>query len=97
MKSLVFKSAWILVKEMGITLSSALVISWAERKVEKMQNDIDLLNAQAFRYQEVKAIESLQILLIKKIKQIKPCYLFTGNINNDGARHYYGIGVYNGD
>jgi hypothetical protein len=95
MKSQIFKNAWQLVKELGLTFSNALTIAWSEFKIDAM---CLIYNAGGCNdYQLSKKIDAQQVALSK----VKPCnieYKFNKQpINNSGASAWYGIGVYNGD
>jgi hypothetical protein len=96
MKSQIFTKAWQLVKEMGISLSNALKIAWAEFKLEAM---CIVYNAGGCNdYQLEKKIDAQQVVLNK----IKPCNIeYKWNrkpTDNSGAEAWYNTpGVYNGD
>lgn len=96
MKSEIFKSAWELVKQRGITLSLALKIAWADFKVTNLWTEYNKFTCMT------RGAESFEIY--KKIKVLQkfmwdntPALTIYATINNDGARHDYGIGAYNGD
>jgi hypothetical protein len=95
-KSEVFKKAWGLVKEIGINLSNALKISWLELKLSKLYKEY---NQGGLVTTEKWKIEKRIAPLSKTLLSLKPCKIdFEPKvISNDGAIHWYGIGVYNGD
>ena len=101
MKSIVFKNAWNLVKDLGITFSSALVIAWGEAKLDKLTENWIIENGKAFNYKKVNAIEIAMAIETKKVNAIKPCYFCYNSErserSNAGAAYYYGVGRYNGD
>jgi hypothetical protein len=97
MKSKVFKNAWELVKTMGITLSLALSIAWQEAKIDNLGNRLIVAQSKAFNYKEEKAIETEMSFHIRKVNEIKPCYVNFAKPDNSGAAYYYGVGRYNGD
>lgn len=97
MRKLVFKTAWELVKSMGISLSNALKISWLEVKIDMLEKQIQILNGTAFTYKEVKRLEKIQFPLIKILNEFKPCYVSLKENRYTGAYLFYGLGTYNGD
>lgn len=99
MKSLVFKSAWKMFRELGITFSLALKLSWADAMADKLALDMQIAQGIAFNRKKVKAIESKLNTFLKTLNTMMPCRLSLDKkpYNNSGAEHYYGIGVYNGD
>lgn len=99
MKSLVFKSAWKMFRELGITFSSALKISWANAMADKLAIDLQIAEGIAFNIKSVKAIELKLNVFIKTLNTLMPCKISFGKnaYDNSGAEYYYGIGVYNGD
>lgn len=97
MKSLIFTNAWSLVRTLGITFSSALVIAWGEAKIDRLTNSLIIAQGKAFNYKEEKAIEFAMATEIRKVNSVKPCYVNFSKPDNSGAAYYYGVGRYNGD
>jgi len=98
MKSKIFKNAWKMVKEFGVTFPSALTIAWSEFKISLLE--IKYKSISVFEWKKQLQVRSLINNLVDKKNSIKPCnieYKFNNKINNDGAKYWYGIGVYNGD
>lgn len=75
MKSQVFKSAWNLVRNLGITFSAALTIAWAEIKSDLLQREIVRLEGMAFNRQAVKAVEAKFVIEANKVLALKPCHV----------------------
>ena len=96
MKSQIFKTAWKMVKELGITLSSALTIAWAEFKITVMEAKYASISV--FEWKKALDLKSLINVLVEKKNNLKPRAInFNRSINNDGAAAYYGKGFYNAD
>lgn len=95
-KSEVFNKAWKLVKEIGISLSNALKISWLESKISNLYKEY---NQGGLSSNEQWNIEKKIAPLSKILANLKPCKIdFEPKVfSNAGAEHWYGIGVYNGD
>lgn len=95
MKSQIFKNAWQMVREIGINLSTALKISWAEFKISVLElkyKTISVFNCKI----QLEVRKSINLLVELK-NSIKPCFIFSNKINNSGAEKWYGIGAYSGD
>lgn len=92
MKSQALKTAWILFRKYQITFSQALVEGWKKAKREflrieftKTSNDeISYRNRLVRSFNELKEIHYLQRFVQTEI-------------NIEGAKHDYGVGIYNGD
>jgi len=99
MKSAVFTSAWKMFRELGITFSSALKLSWANEMADKLSIERDIAEGISFNRPAVKRIEAKLNGFIKTLNTLMPCEIsfVKKPYNNSGAEHYYGIGVYNGD
>ena len=97
MKSQVFKSAWKMVKETGVTFSNALTIAWAEAKMAALQAAWYVADGMAGSYQETKRINGLIAELFKRIQSIKVCSIVKVTPDYSGAAFDYGVGKYNGD
>lgn len=98
MRKNIFLEAWKLVKEFGITLSKALIISWKEFKLQVVAdriNELELKYMTSEERAEVKSLTSVFRELNIAIQSLKPVRVV--EFNNSGARHDYGIGAYNGD
>ena len=95
-KSEVFNKAWKLVKEIGISLSNALKISWLESKISNLYKEY---NQGGLSSNEQWNIEKKIAPLSKILANLKPCKINfeLKVISNKGAENWYGIGVYNGD
>lgn len=98
MRKSIFLRAWELVRQFSIDLSRALRTAWLEFKVETIADKINSLelklNTTDVR-EELKSLYSQIKPLNIALNEIKP--VLSIEFNNSGARHYYGIGAYNGD
>lgn len=88
-KSIVLKSAWKIFKNGNVTFSEALKISWKAYKNEVrviVTESWNKIKRVAFTKNGTTSgtIENV----ISAVKNV---------VNNSGARHDYGIGIYNGD
>jgi len=91
MKSLLFKSAWSIFKMKNVSFSQALTLAWSKLK------------------QGLKAVIVKSNKLVKSTKWIGYETIYfnelvfanivtaVGVVSNDGAKHDYGVGIYNGD
>ena len=94
MKSLLFKTAWTLVKEMNYSLSDALKLVWSAYNngvgvfVRTSYNGIKSISF-GFVSKEFSIYKSTISQVVEAVNNWKP-------INQDGAEHYYGDGKFVG-
>lgn len=91
MKSLLFKSAWNIYRMQNVSFSQALTLAWSKLK------------------EGVKAVIVKSNKLVKSVRWMGHETVYFSELvftsitvlrtvcDNSGARHDYGIGVYNGD
>lgn len=102
MKSLLFKTAWKLVKNLGITIGEALHLAWNEYKIKGIYNRINALELKymtADERAELKALYSkVRPMETENNRKNPKQWLSASGVNSmEGAQHWYGAGTYNGD
>ena len=95
MKSLLFKTAWKLVKQSGKTMSEALTIAWASFK-----QGADVVISTCWKGQKwvtfAKSIGNARYTC-PTLSELKATLENHVNYNNDGAKYDYNVGIFNND
>lgn len=89
MKSQIFKTAWSIVKINKVSFSEALILSW-----KAFKNNVNVVVTESWN--KIKRIAfnkngSQNSNIEAVINAVK------STVNNDGAKAYYGVGLYNAD